>query len=90
MASHPVSTLRSGPFLHGFIFGDNSTIKGDESSFFSASKSHLNRTSIENNEQIYRALQNIAHPFRYGRYDNPILTRFLAPMDCSKIPAKAT
>ena len=22
-----------------------------------------------------------------GRYDNPILTRFLAPIDCSKIPA---
>ncbi len=22
-----------------------------------------------------------------GRYDNPIITRFLAPMDCSKIPA---
>jgi hypothetical protein len=22
-----------------------------------------------------------------GRYDNPILTRFLAPMDCFKIPA---
>ncbi len=21
-----------------------------------------------------------------GRYDNPILTRFLAPIDCSKIP----
>jgi hypothetical protein len=22
-----------------------------------------------------------------GRYDNPILTRFLAPIDCLKIPA---
>ncbi len=24
-----------------------------------------------------------------GRYDNPILTRFLAPIDCSEIPALA-
>ncbi len=25
-----------------------------------------------------------------GRYDNPIPTRFLAPVDCLKIPALAT
>jgi hypothetical protein len=25
-----------------------------------------------------------------GRYDNPIPTRFLAPIDCLKIPAQAT
>ncbi len=24
-----------------------------------------------------------------GRYDNPIPTRFLVPIDCSKIPAQA-
>jgi hypothetical protein len=65
MASHPVPSLRSGPFLPGFIFGDNSTIKGDESSFFSAIKSHLSLTPKANNEQIYRAPaeHRIAHSF---------------------------
>ncbi len=45
---------------------------------------------------VYGAQKSIPrNSFRHpcslaGRYDNPIPTRFLAPMDCLKIPAQAT
>jgi hypothetical protein len=42
----------------------------------------LRSSSINSKEAIPRSLA--------GLYDNPIPTRFLAPIDCLKIPAQAT
>jgi hypothetical protein len=38
-------------------------------------------------ESIPGLLKSLKIPFLAGRYDNPIPIRFLAPIDCSKIPA---
>jgi hypothetical protein len=40
--------------------------------------------SLESITELFNRLQNRALA---GRYDNPIPTQFLAPIDCSTIPA---
>jgi hypothetical protein len=39
-------------------------------------------------ESIPGLLKNFKIPSLAGRYDNPVPTRFLVPIDCYKIPAK--
>jgi hypothetical protein len=41
-------------------------------------------------ESIPGLLKSLKIPSLAGRYDNPVPIRFLAPIDCSKIPAKAS
>ncbi len=43
----------------------------------------LLRSPIDSKESISASLRSLA-----GRYDNPIPTRFLSPIDCLKIPAQ--
>jgi hypothetical protein len=47
---------------------------------------------IQNRARIWKRLRSPGIDSKEsvfaGRYDNPILTRFLAPIDCSKIPAQ--
>jgi hypothetical protein len=46
---------------------------------------HVKSPGIDSKEIDAAGLCSLA-----GRYDNPILTRFLAPIDCLKIPAQGS
>jgi hypothetical protein len=41
-------------------------------------------------ESVLELLKSLKIRVLAGRYDNPLPTRFLAPIDCSKIPAQCS
>ncbi len=55
-------------------------IDGNQSLNFKTFKEPKNRFQETNSARLFRLA---------GRCDNPIPTRFLAPIDCLKIPAQA-
>ncbi len=53
---------------------------------------NVNRSNSEFTDGILKLLRSpgidsVSLCRQAGRYDNPVSTRFLAPIDCSKIPA---
>jgi hypothetical protein len=62
--------------------------RGGPSKWISPHQNHYVPRSINNRDASFKLLRSsgIDSVSLTGRYDNSIPTRFLAPIDCSKIP----